>query len=44
MSCRDEVFADEWDAAYEDGTEAIEQEAWRRGVEGTVKPPCAMRA
>ena len=35
---RDEAFADAWDAAYEDGTQAIEQEAWRRAVDGTSKP------
>lgn len=31
-------FAAAWDIALDDATDNMEQEAWRRGVKGTVKP------
>lgn len=34
----DEAFAQLWDDAYEAGTDALEDEARRRAVEGTQKP------
>ena len=34
----DEAFAKDWDAALETGTDALEDEAVRRAVEGTLKP------
>ena len=38
LRARDERFAEQWDNAIEEGVEALEQEAWRRGLEGIVKP------
>ena len=38
LRARDQRFAKQWDDAIEEGVEALEQEAWRRGVEGIVKP------
>lgn len=34
----DPDFFAEWDAAYEDGTDLLEEEAWRRAREGTEEP------
>lgn len=34
----DPDFFAEWDAAYEDGTDLLEDEAWRRAREGTEEP------
>jgi AcrR family transcriptional regulator len=34
----DEAFATEWDQAVEDGTDTIEDEAYRRAVEGVDEP------
>ena len=33
-----EAFAGKWDVAYEEGTDLLEAEAHRRGVEGVSKP------
>jgi hypothetical protein len=35
---KDLVFDEAWDAACEIGTDGMEQEAWRRAVEGTERP------
>jgi hypothetical protein len=35
---RDQVFAEAWDDAYEQGTDLLEDEAWRRAVEGWEEP------
>ena len=34
----DESFAEKWDEAMEDAADVLEAEAWRRAVEGVVKP------
>jgi hypothetical protein len=34
----DEAFSKEWDSAIEQGTDALEDEAWRRAVEGVDDP------
>jgi hypothetical protein len=34
----DAVFASAWDEAEQEAADALEREAWRRGVEGTDKP------
>ena len=35
---RDDGFATDWDAAIEDGTDRLEDEAYRRALEGIEKP------
>src|SRR6478672_6188376 len=39
---RDPKFAADWDAAYAEAADRLEQEAWRRAVEGVEEPVVSM--
>jgi len=39
---RDPKFSADWDAAYAEAADRLEQEAWRRAVEGVEEPVVSM--
>jgi len=39
---RDAKFSADWDAAYAEAADRLEQEAWRRAVEGVEEPVVSM--